>query len=107
MMLEWGTEYQREPLFVFPGLAGVPMSPHNVTDRMRALLRRAKVTGAQPCHAWRHTAATLLLDSGQSVKTAQARLGHSTPAITLALYVHPVEERDAEAAEHLGKLIER
>ena len=106
MMLEWGKEYQREPLFVFPGLAGVPMSPHNVTDRMRALLRRAKVTGAQPCHAWRHTAATLLLDSGQSVKTAQARLGHSTPAITLALYVHPVEERDAEAAEHLGKLIE-
>jgi integrase len=107
MMLEWGREYQREPLFVFPGLAGVPMQPHNVTDRMRALLRRAKITGAQPCHGWRHTAATLLLDSGQSVKTAQARLGHSTPAITLALYVHPVEERDAEAAEHLGKLIER
>jgi len=107
MMLEWGKEYQREPLLVFPGLAGVAMLPQNVTDRMRALLRRAKITGAQPCHAWRHTAATLLLDSGQSVKTAQARLGHSTPAITLALYVHPVEERDAEAAEHLGKLIER
>jgi integrase len=107
MVLEWGREYQREPLFVFPGLAGVPMSPHNVTDRMRALLRRAKIAGAQPCHAWRHTAATLLLDSGQNVKTAQARLGHSTPATTLALYVHPVEERDAEAAEHLGKLIER
>ena len=107
MMLEWGREYQREPLLVFPGLAGVPMLPQSVTDRMRALLRRAKITGAQPCHAWRHTAATLLLDSGQNVKTAQARLGHSTPAITLALYVHPVEERDAEAAEHFGKLIER
>jgi integrase len=107
MMLEWGREYQREPLLVFPGLAGVPMLPQSVTDRMRALLRRAKITGAQPCHGWRHTAATSLLDSGQNVKTAQARLGHSTPAITLALYVHPVEERDAEAAEHFGKLIER
>jgi integrase len=107
MMLEWGREYQRKPLLVFPGLAGVPMLPQSVTDRMRALLRRAKITGAQPCHGWRHTAATSLLDSGQNVKTAQARLGHSTPAITLALYVHPVEERDAEAAEHFGKLIER
>jgi integrase len=107
MTLEWGREYQREPLLVFPGLAGVPMLPQTVTDRMRTLLRRAKITGAQPCHGWRHTAATSLLDSGQSVKTAQARLGHSTPAITLALYVHPVEERDAEAAEHFGKLIER
>jgi integrase len=107
MTLEWGREYQREPLLVFPGLAGVPMLPQSVTDRMRALLRRVKITGAQPCHGWRHTAATSLLDSGQNVKTAQARLGHSTPAITLALYVHPVEERDAEAAEHFGKLIER
>jgi integrase len=93
--------------FVFPGLAGAPMLPQSVTDRMRQLMRRAKIIGAQPCHAWRHTAATSLLDSGQSVETAQARLGHSTPAITLALYVHPVEERDSEAAERFGRLIER
>jgi hypothetical protein len=27
--------------------------------------------------------------------------------IPLALYVHPVDERDAEAAEHFGTLIRR
>ena len=108
-MLKWGREYQRDPLLVFPSLAGAgaPMLPQSVTDRMRQVMRRAKVTGAQPCHGWRHTSATLLLDSGQNIKTAQARLGHSTPNITLALYAHPVEERDAEAADHFGKLIER
>jgi hypothetical protein len=37
----------------------------------------------------------------------QARLGHTTPAITMALYVHPVEERDRAAAEHFGKLLQR
>jgi hypothetical protein len=47
------------------------------------------------------------LDSGQNIETPAARLGHSPPAITLALYVHPVDERDAEAVEHFGKLIER
>jgi integrase len=107
MMLKWGREYKRDPLFVFPGLAGAPMAPLAVTRRMSQLLRKAKISGAQPCHAWRHTAATALLDSGQNVKTVQARLGHSTPSVTLALYVHPVDERDAEAAAHLGKLIER
>jgi dGTPase len=56
---------------------------------MRQVMRRAKVTGPSPCHAWRHTSATALLDAGQNIKTVQARLGHSTPAITLALYVIP------------------
>jgi integrase len=81
------------------------MQPLGVTLHLRRLLRRAKITGVQPCHVWRHTAATALLDSGQNIKTVQARLGHLTPAITLALYVHPVDERDAKAAEHFGKLI--
>jgi integrase len=106
-VLRWGREYRRDPLFVFPGLAGLPMAPLMITARLRRLLRRAGIRGAQPCHGWRHTAATALLDAGQNVKTVQARLGHSTPAITLALYVHPVDERDAEAAAHLGSLIER
>jgi integrase len=98
--LKWGREYQRDPLLVFPGPAGAPMAPLAVTRRMSKLLRKAGIKGAQPCHAWRHTAATLLLDGGANLKTVQARLGHSTPAITLALYVHPVDERDAEAAAH-------
>jgi integrase len=106
-MLQWGKEYQREPLYVFPGLAGVPMPPQNVTGLMRKVLRGAGIKGIQPCHGWRHTAATTLLNNGTNIKTVQARLGHSTPAITLSLYVHPVDERDAEAAEQLGKLIER
>ena len=41
----------------------------------------------------------------QNITTVQARLGHS--AIRLQLYVHPVEQRDQEASEHFGKLIER
>jgi integrase len=105
--MKWGREYQREPLLVFPGPAGAPMQPLALTRRMRALLRKARITGAQRCHGWRHTAATLLLDGGANLKTVQARLGHSTPAITLSLSVHPVDERDAEAAAHLGKMLKR
>jgi integrase len=101
-MLKWGREYQREPLLVFPGLAGVPMTPKALTDRLRRLLRRAGIKDAQPCHGWRHTAATTLIHGGQNLKTVQVRLGHSTPTTTLAIYVHPEEEADLEAAEHWG-----
>jgi integrase len=103
--LKWGKGYQREPMLLFPGLAGAPMLPQSLTDRMRQVMRRAKVTGPSPCHAWRHTSATALLDAGQNIKTVQTRLGHSTPAITLALYVHPVDERDRAAADHFDKAL--
>jgi integrase len=94
-------------MLVFPGLAGAPMLPQSLTDRMRQVMRRAKVTGPSPCHAWRHTSATALLDAGQNIKTVQARLGHSTPAITLALYVHPVDQRDRTAADHFDQALKR
>jgi integrase len=55
----------------------------------------------------RHTNATSLLDGGENIKTVQARLGHSTPAITMALYIHPVAERDRSAAEHFGNALTR
>lgn len=106
-MLAWGKEYHREPLFLFPGLAGLPMRPHTLTNRLRRVMRRAKVTGPAPVHGWRHTAGTSLYDATKNIKTVQARLGHATPAITMALYVSPLQERDQDAAEHLGKLIKR
>jgi integrase len=74
---------------------------------MRRVMGTVGITGVQPTHGWRHTAATLLLDSGQNIKTIATRLGHSTPAITQALYVHPVAERDVESARHLGDFLKR
>ena len=105
--LKWGKGYQREPMFLFPGLAGAPMDPQSLTHRMRQVMRRAKVVGPSPCHAWRHTSATSLLHAGQNLKTVQSRMGHSTPAITMSLYVHPVAEQDRAAAEHFGNVLKR
>ena len=107
MALKWGKGYQRDPMLVFPGLAGAPMMPMSLTLRMRQVMRRAGVVGPSPCHAWRHTSATVLLHAGQNLKTVQSRLGHSTPAITMTLYVHPVDEQDRSAADHFGAILKR
>jgi len=102
LALQWGAEYSREPMFLFPGLAGVPMRPMAVTERLRQLCRRARITGVQPVHGWRHATASLLIAGGTDVKTTQARLGHSTPTITLRLYTDVVDERDRAAGERLA-----
>jgi len=83
------------------------MLPMDMTIRLRQVMRRAKVADRQPTHGWRHTSATLLIHSGENVKTVQTRLGHSTPAITMALYVHPTEEADRSAAEFLVRCCRR
>jgi integrase len=46
-----------------------------------------------------------MLHAGHNIKTVQTRLGHASPAITLSLYVHPDEEQDTAAANHLGDLL--
>lgn len=100
--LAWGEEYSREPMFLFPGLAGVPMLPQSMTLRLRQFRRQAKIEGVAPTHGWRHSAATLLIADGADVKTTQSRLGHSTPVITLRLYADKVDERDRAAGDTLA-----
>lgn len=56
-------------------------------------------------HELRHTQATQLLANGVDVKTVQARLGHSDPALTLKWYAHSIEENDRQAAALLGGLL--
>ena len=100
-------DYQREPLLVFPGLRGGPSSPQRLTDRLRHLMKRAKVKGPSPVHAWRHTAATALIHAGANIKTVQTRLGHASPAITLSLYTHPTDAADQAAADHFETVLSK
>lgn len=85
--------------YVFADQLGRPYSPEVVSDRFD---RRVKTSGLPRIrlHDTRHTAASLMLASGVSVKVVQEMLGHSSPAITLAIYAHttPSMAREAGAA---------
>lgn len=56
-------------------------------------------------HELRHTQATQLLANGTDIETVRARLGHANAAITMSFYVHPVSDKDGEAADMLGELL--
>ncbi|HSS10891.1 MAG TPA: tyrosine-type recombinase/integrase, partial [Acidimicrobiales bacterium] len=53
-------------------------------------------------HDLRRVNATALVAVGVDVKTAQARLGHSDPRLTLAVYAQATCDADRVAAERLG-----
>jgi integrase len=109
LALKAGKDYHRSPMFLFPGPLGLPMDPKLITRRMERLIARAKIdaTNVSPVHSWRHTAGTLLWHAHKNIKQVQGRLGHATPDITMALYVHNTPEAEDEAAEFFGQLINR
>ncbi len=54
-------------------------------------------------HDMRHLSASLLLSEGVPLPVVSARLGHSTPAITAAIYSHALGDEDALAAAALTR----
>ena len=53
-------------------------------------------------HDLRRTSATALVVDGVDVKTAQYRLGHSSPVLTLSLYAQAVTAAERDAADRIG-----
>jgi integrase len=88
---------------VFTSPDGTPLDYSNW--RRRVWLPAASFAGLSGAsfHDLRRTNATQLVVAGVDVKTAQARLGHADPRLTLAVYAQAVDEADRAAAERLGE----
>jgi integrase len=87
------TEWPRDDDLVFPSQAGTPMRPENV--RRRYLTPAAQEAGAPWAgfHAFRHTCASMLFERGANAVQVQRWLGHHSPAFTMAVYVHLLDDR--------------
>lgn len=53
----------------------------------------------------RHGHATMLLESGEDIKSISDRLGHSSITTTGDIYTHIHEQRQRETANKLDKLL--
>jgi len=56
-------------------------------------------------HILRHTAATLLLESGENPKIVQELLGHSSISVTMDVYSHVIPGLKQQAVSKLTELI--
>jgi integrase len=87
--------------YVFADQLGRPYSPELVSDRFDRLVKMSGLPRIR-LHDTRHTAASLMLASGVSVKVVQEMLGHSSPAITLSIYAHTTPSMAKEAGAALS-----
>lgn len=57
-------------------------------------------------HGFRHTHATLLIESGANIKAVQARLGHTDIKTTLSIYAHATQKMETDAINQLTAYME-
>jgi integrase len=89
---------------VFTRCDGQPVHPHSLSQTVDRLQRAAGVPAIR-LHDLRHTHATLMLKHGVPLKVVSERLGHSTPAFTMAVYQHVLPGMQRDAANTFARLI--
>jgi len=88
--------------YVFTMEDGRLMKPQYVTHRLSKLIKKNGLKKIR-FHDLRHSNASIMLDSGQNMKSIQEWLGHASDSTTANLYTHltaGVKERAAEALEN-------
>ena len=83
---------------------GSPLKPEYVSRRFDKLLRENGLPKIR-FHDLRHSAASLLLELGFSLKDIQEWLGHSDIATTANIYSHLQYKAKVEMAEKAGSIL--
>jgi len=78
----------------------IPLSTNTVAQIVRRRAKRAGVTKKITPHSLRHTAITLALDGGASVRQAQYLAGHTDPKTTMR-YDRNRENLDDHGSDHI------
>jgi len=91
---------------VFATRGGAPLNPKNLYNRHLAPACDEIGLPRVSWHSFRHTHATLLHESGESLKTAQTLLGHSDLETTLGVYTHAVPDSQRRAVERVAGVLD-
>jgi integrase len=83
----WGEEYHSDLDLVFAKSDGSPYDPDETTRRFARRVAACKAVPTITFHGMRHTHATLLLESGESVKYVAERLGDRDDTV-VETYAH-------------------
>ena len=75
-----------------------------LSTRLNTHFKRAGVSKVG-FHGFRHTHASLLFESGASIKEVQERLGHKDVKTTMNIYTHVTPEKVRETGERFAKYV--
>ncbi len=101
--LSAGTAWE-ESGFLFVDELGRPYRPETLSRNFTKLATKAGLPKIR-LHDARHTAASLMLASGEPPKVVAEILGHSSPTITMNIYQHLMPGMGEAAGERLTSLL--
>ena len=91
---------------LFPKEDGGLQAPQMVNATLNAFSRHHNLPHINP-HAFRHTAASIMIASGVDVVTVSKMLGHANPSMTTDTYSHIIEDAKRKATECVADVILR
>lgn len=97
-------EYYVNRDFVFASDSGDPIHPDSVSTWLNRFSERHNLPHLN-CHAFRHTAASLLLYNGVDIVSVAYRLGHASPSTTANVYSHVIADADEKNADIIADAI--
>lgn len=111
VLQQWRTEYERlrelhgdrwaNTPYVFVKNDGTWMHPDSITAWLSRFSEKNDLPHIHP-HAFRHTAASMMIANGVDLVTTAAELGHANATTTATIYAHQIAIARATAAEIRG-----
>lgn len=96
-----------DQLLVFPSEVGTPISARNLVRHFKAALKRAGLPEDIRFHDLRHSAGSLMLADGAQLVDVSKILGHSSVAVTAAIYAHSYEDNKRRAIASVAQRLYR
>lgn len=91
-----------DPTMVFCGIYKEIVTHHSIYSRLKTITANADIPFLG-IHVTRHTHASLLLESGASMKDVQDRLRHASIKMTMDIYSHLSQESKEKTVENFVK----
>jgi integrase len=107
ILRQYRQEWKPNPAgFLFATRNGCPPSSNKIIEYHLGPLLDALELDRRGLHAFRHTHASLLLESGANIKVVQRQLRHSDERTTLGVYAHVVGDAQRQAVERVASIVD-
>jgi len=83
--------------YIFTQDDGNRMHPDSITDWLNKFSKKHGLPHIHP-HAFRHTAASIMIANGVDLVTTASELGHANATTTASIYAHQIAVAKAKAA---------
>lgn len=107
IILSKGNNYSNMS-FVFVNIEqypGYPLYIKKIENRMKRILKLAKLSESLTPHSLRHTHTSLLAQAGVNLELIMERLGHEDEKTTRRVYLHVTQDMKKEASIKFSKLM--